>query len=244
LENITFGYEADRPVLQHVSLEACPGQTIALVGRTGAGKSTLVSLLPRFFDPQEGQVTFDGIDLRELKLAELRRQISIVLQEPFLMPLSVADNISYGCPGASREEIIKAAAAAQADEFIRCLPEGYDTVIGERGTRISGGERQRLSIARALLKDAPVLILDEPTSALDAKTEASLIEAFQRLMKGRTTFIIAHRLSTVRHADRIALLDHGRLVESGSHEELVERGGLYQQFYNHQFPAARSTAIA
>lgn len=243
-ENVTFGYEADRPVLKEVSLEARPGEVIALVGATGAGKSTLVSLIPRFFDPQAGQITFDGIDLRQLKVAELRRQVSIVLQEPFLMPLSVAENIAYGRPGASRESIIAAAVAAQADEFIRRLPAGYDTLVGECGATLSGGERQRLSIARALLKDAPVLILDEPTAALDTRTEASLIEAFQRLMQGRTTFVIAHRLSTIRHADRIAVLEQGRLVELGSHADLLERDGLYRELYQHQFAPPRSPVVA
>ena len=243
LEHVVFGYEPDQPVLKEVTLEARPGEVVALVGPTGAGKSTLASLIPRFFDPHAGRVTFDGSDIRKLKLAELRKQISIVLQEPFLMPLSVADNIAYGRPNASRDEIVAAAAAAQADEFIRRLPEGYDTVIGERGATLSGGERQRLSIARALLKNAQVLILDEPTSALDTQTESSLIEALQRLMGGCTTFIIAHRLSTIRHADRIAVLDHGQLVELGPHDDLLKRDGLYRQFHDHQFPAARSEAI-
>ena len=243
-DHVTFGYEPDQPVLKEVSFEAQPGEVIALVGATGAGKSTLLSMIPRFFDPQAGQITFDGIDLRQLKIAELRKQVSIVLQEPFLMPLSIADNIAYGRSGACRESIIAAAVAAQADEFIRRLPDGYDTVVGERGATLSGGEQQRLSIARALLKDAPVLILDEPTSALDTQTEASLMEAFQRLMRGRTTFVIAHRLSTIRHANRIAVLDRGRLVEIGSHAELVERAGLYLEFYQHQLSPARSKVVA
>jgi ATP-binding cassette subfamily B protein/subfamily B ATP-binding cassette protein MsbA len=243
-ENVTFGYESERPVLKGVSLEARPGQVIALVGPTGAGKSTLVSLIPRFFDPWEGRLTFDGIDVRQLRIADLRSHISIVLQEPFLMPLSVADNIAYGRPSGSRDEIIEAARAAQADEFIRRLPHGYDTVIGERGATLSGGERQRLAIARALLKNVSVLILDEPTSALDTQTEASLIEALNRLMKGRTTFIIAHRLSTVRSADKIAVLDCGRLVEQGSHDELMASGGLYRRFYDHQLGGTRSKIVA
>ena len=244
LENVTFGYDPDQPVLMDVSLEAHPGEVVAMVGPTGAGKSTLVSLIPRFFDPLQGRVTFDGVDVRDLRVAELRKHISVVLQDPFLMPLSVADNIAYGRPGASREEIVAAAEAAQADEFIGRLPEGYDTTIGERGATLSGGERQRLAIARALLKDAPVLILDEASSALDSQTEASLILAFQRLMRGRTTFIIAHRLSTIHHADRIAVLDQGRLVELGPHDELIQRHGLYCQFYEHQFPSAESQVVA
>ncbi len=234
---VTVGYEPGVPILQQVTLQAQPGEVVALVGPTGAGKSTLVSLIPRFLDPWDGQVTLDGIDVRQLKLAELRAQVSVVLQDPFLMPISVAENIAYGRPDASQEEIIRAATAVQADTFIRRLPHGYATVIGERGSTLSGGERQRLSIARALLKDVPVLILDEPTSALDSQTEASLIEALERLMEGRTTLIIAHRLSTIRHADRIAVLDRGRLVESGRHEELLAVGGLYSRFHSYQFAA-------
>ena len=243
-ENVHFGYELDQPVIKGVSFEARPGEVVALVGPSGAGKSTLISLIPRFFDPTLGQITFDGVDLRNLKIADLRSQIAIVLQEPFLMPLSVADNIAYGRPSASHEEIVAAAIAAQADDFIRGLPNGYDTVIGENGTTLSGGECQRLAIARALLKDAPVLILDEPTSALDAQTEASLIHAFKRLMQGRTTLVIAHRLSTIRQADRIAVIDGGRLVELGPHDELMKCEGLYRQFYEYQFSGQRSIVIA
>jgi ATP-binding cassette subfamily B protein/subfamily B ATP-binding cassette protein MsbA len=215
-------------VLHEVTLTLEPGTTLALVGPTGAGKTTLASLLPRFFDPWRGRVLMDGIDLRELTLASLRAQISLVLQEPFLFPISVADNIAYGRPGATRDQIVAAAAAAGADDFIRHLPKGYDTALGDRGTTLSGGERQRLSIARALLKDAPVLILDEPTAALDAATEAAVMDALARLMAGRTTLIIAHRLSTARRADRIVVLDHGRVMESGSHDELMAAGGHYR----------------
>jgi ATP-binding cassette subfamily B protein/subfamily B ATP-binding cassette protein MsbA len=234
LENVTFGYEAGRPVLHNVSLEAKAGETLALVGATGAGKSTLVSLIPRFFDPWEGRVTIDGIDMRDIQLESLRTQIGIVLQEPFLLPLTVAENIAYGCPGASRDEIEAAAHAANAHEFIERLPEGYEAVIGERGAGFSGGEQQRLAIARALLKDAPILILDEPTSALDARTEALVIEALERLRRGRTTFIIAHRLSTIRMADRIIVLAGGRIVETGLHDELVTAGGLYHRLHSAQ----------
>ncbi|MGA7875439.1 MAG: ABC transporter ATP-binding protein [Desulfoferrobacter sp.] len=233
-EGVAFGYEAGRPILQEINIEAQPGETLALVGATGAGKSTLVSLIPRFFDAWEGRILFNGVDIREVKLSSLRSQVSLVLQEPFLLPLSIAENIAYGRPGASREELVEAARAANADEFIRGLPQGYETVLGERGASLSGGERQRLSIARALLKDAPVLILDEPTSSLDAGTEALLLEALERLMEGRTTFIIAHRLSTIRGADRILVMDRGRIIESGTHQELLAVRGAYCRLHRLQ----------
>jgi ATP-binding cassette subfamily B protein/subfamily B ATP-binding cassette protein MsbA len=235
LEGVNFGYEAGRLALQDVSLEVEPGETIALIGPTGAGKTTLVSLIPRFFDPWQGRVTLDGTDVRDIELASLRKQVSLVLQDPFLLPLTAAENIAYGCPGASREEIVAAAVAANADEFIQRLPEGYDTSVGERGAALSGGQKQRLSIARALLKDAPILILDEPTSALDAQTEALLLEALERLMQGRTTFIIAHRLSTIRNADHVLVLEAGRVAEIGTHRELIAADGLYQRYYEGQF---------
>ena len=235
LEGVSFGYESGRAVLQEVTLEVHPGETVALVGPTGAGKSTLVSLIPRFFDPWSGRVTLDGVDVREVQLSSLRAQVAVVLQEPFLLPLTVAENIAYGRPGASQEAIEAVAVAANADRFIRCLPQGYATVIGERGATLSGGEKQRLAIARALLKDAPVLILDEPTSALDTQTEALVLEALERLMRGRTTFIIAHRLSTVRRADRIVVLEQGRVIEMGTHEGLIAKEGRYMHLLARQF---------
>ena len=242
-ENLVFGYEPGRPVLHGVDLEVCPGETVALVGPTGAGKSTLVSLIPRFFDPWEGRVTLDGKDLRDIQLSSLRSQVAILLQDPFLLPLTVAENIAYGRPSASRGEVVAAAVAANADQFIQRLPKGYDTVIGERGATLSGGEKQRLAIARALLKDAPVLILDEPTSALDAETESLLFEALDRLMQGRTTFIIAHRLSTIRRANRIVVLAEGKVVERGTHQELLKAGGPYHRLHEMQ-PGPVVTSVA
>jgi ATP-binding cassette subfamily B protein/subfamily B ATP-binding cassette protein MsbA len=227
LEGVTFGYDPERPVVREVTLEARPGEVVALVGATGAGKSSLLALVPRLFDPTAGRVTLDGEDLRRLPLAAVRAQVAVVLQEPGLLPITVAENIAYGRPDASREEIVRAATDAQADEFIRQLPRGYDTVLGERGTTLSGGQRQRIAIARALLKDAPVLILDEPTAALDAATEAALMQALERLMAGRTTFLIAHRLATIRRAGRIVVIEDGRVAEAGTHEELLARPGPF-----------------
>ena len=233
-ENVTFGYESDSYVLNNINLTAHAGETIALVGATGAGKSTLASLIPRFFDPDEGRLLFDGIDARDIQLSSLRQQITMVLQEPFLLPFSVADNIAYGQPDATREQVIAAAVAANADEFIQRLPEGYDTVISERGATLSGGQRQRISIARALLKDAPILILDEPTSALDNTTETLILESLERLMTNRTTFIIAHRLSTIRNADRIIVLKNGKIVEQGTQAELIQAKKEYWQYHTLQ----------
>jgi ATP-binding cassette, subfamily B, bacterial len=235
IDGVSFGYEPNHPVLRGASLQVQPGESVALVGATGAGKTTLVGLLPRFFDPWQGQVRLDGRDIRDLTLKSLRSQIAIVLQEPFLFPWTIAENIAYGRIHATMDEIEAAARAARAHEFIVELPEGYQTIIGERGATLSVGQRQRLSIARALLKNAPVLILDEPTSALDAETEQLLMEALERLMAQRTTFIIAHRLSTVRRAGRIVFLKDGVVAETGTHQDLLASGGLYSGFYNAQF---------
>jgi ATP-binding cassette, subfamily B, bacterial len=237
-ENVTFGYEAGRAVLHDVSLRADPGDVVAIVGPTGAGKTTLMNLLVRFYDPWEGRITIDAVDLRDVQHRSLRKQVALVLQDPFIFPLSIADNIAYGRPDAPRSGIVAAAKAANAHDFIMRLPEGYDAVVGERGATLSGGEKQRLSIARAFLKDAPVLILDEPTSALDARTEGALLEALERLMEGRISFVIAHRLSTIRRATKILVIDEGRIIESGTHAELLEAGGLYSLLYRRQMDIA------
>ena len=231
IEHVTFGYEAGRPVLHDVTFDVRPGETVAIIGATGAGKSTIAGLVPRFYDPWSGRVTLDGVDLRDLELRSLRSHVAVMLQESFLFPMTIAENIAYGRPRVSRREIENAARAANADTFIAGLPHGYDTVIGERGATLSGGERQRIAVARAIVKDAPVLILDEPTSAIDAITEASLLEALERLMRGRTTIIIAHRMSTIANADRVVALADGSIVEIGSPTELLGGNGLYARYH-------------
>jgi ATP-binding cassette, subfamily B, bacterial len=237
-EGVDFEYEPDLPVLNNVSFEIKPGQTLALVGPTGAGKSTIVSLIPRFYDPTRGRVLIDDIDVSEMRLASVRRNVSMVLQDTFLFAGTVKENLRFGNEGASDEEIVEAAKAANAHSFIEALPRGYDTRVGERGVRLSGGQKQRLSIARAVLKDAPVLILDEATSSVDTQTEEEIRKALQELMRERTAIVIAHRLSTVRHADLIAVLEGGSIVELGTHEHLMRCEGLYRKLYDRQFGAA------
>ena len=244
IDKVTFGYAPGRPVLDNVSLEVSAGETIALVGPSGAGKSTLVALLPRFFDPWIGRILVDGIDLATTRLASLRDKVSVVLQEDFLLPLSIRDNIAYGKPGASLEEVENAAQIACIDDVVRRLPEGYETILGEWGRTLSGGERQRLAIARAVLRDAPLLVLDEPTSALDSETEELLLRGLDRLMHNRTTFIVAHRLSTVRGADRIAFMEAGRFAEIGTHDELMRRGDHYYRLYTAQRFSGATEGVA
>lgn len=233
-KDVSFSYTGRVDTLTNVSFRAKPGQVLAIVGPTGAGKTTLVSLLPRFYAATSGQILVDGIDVRKYALKSLREQISIVLQEPLLFSGTVADNIRYGRLDAGMDDIVEAAKAANAHDFISRLPAQYDSELGERGAQISGGERQRIAVARAFLKDAPILILDEPTSSIDSKTEAVILDALDRLMQGRTTFMIAHRLSTIRRADTILVLDNGRLVEQGTHDELMAKGGLYRHLYDMQ----------
>ncbi|MHC1766560.1 MAG: ABC transporter ATP-binding protein [Verrucomicrobiia bacterium] len=234
-DNVHFAYEqTDRPVLKGVNLDARAGETIAIVGPSGSGKTTLMALLMRFYDPSSGVVRLDGTDLRDLKQSSLRRNIGVVLQDPLLFNDTAHNNIAYGRPEATMAEIIQAAKDANAHDFISRLPEGYETVLGERGGRLSVGERQRVAIARALVKNPPIIILDEATSSLDAESEAMVQEALERLMKGRTTFVIAHRLSTVVNADRIIVLTEGRVIESGSHKELMHLGGYYASLVKRQ----------
>ena len=237
-DNVSFAYDPKEPVLKEVSFKANPGEMIALVGPTGVGKTTVVSLLERFYDPQQGVIRVDGRDIRTMTLHSLRDQISMVLQDVFLFNGTIAENIAYGAHEATREQIIEAAKAARADGFIQEMPEGYDTVVGERGVRLSGGQKQRIAIARAVLRDAPILVLDEATSAVDTETEAEIQAAIEQLSGKRTMIVIAHRLSTVIRADQILVLENGRIVERGRHADLIQQDGLYSKLSRVQFKAA------
>jgi subfamily B ATP-binding cassette protein MsbA len=235
--DISFGYD-DRMVLKDINLEVKAGEIAAFVGSSGVGKTTLLNLLPRFYDVTKGSLTIDGVDIRDYTLKSLRSQISIVTQETILFNETVAYNISYGNDNPNMDDVIRAAKIANADSFIMKMPQGYNTVVGERGFRLSGGEKQRLSIARAVFKNSPILILDEATSQLDTESEVLVQEAIDRMMKGRTVFVIAHRLSTIKHATRIYVLDSGRVVDVGSHDELIQKEGLYKRLYDMQFGAS------
>jgi ATP-binding cassette subfamily B protein len=232
-ESVTFGYDAERPVLRDIELELEPGRTVALIGHTGSGKTTLAGLVPRFYDVGDGRVTVDGLDVRDARLVSLRRAIGIVAQDPFLFSDTVRENIAFGRPDASKEEVEEAARLAQAHEFIVELPERYDTVIGERGITLSGGQRQRIAIARALLLDPRILILDDATASVDATTEAKIRLGLRQAMRGRTTIIIAHRLSTLALADELVVLDRGRIAARGTHDQLIERSPVYREIYEH-----------
>ena len=234
-EHVDFGYDKRYPTLKDVNLRVEPGQLAALVGPTGAGKSTITGLIGRFYDPQKGVVKIDGEDIRNYKMKSLRRQMSFVLQETLLFRAPVWQNIAYGKPEATREEILRAAELANADEFIRNMPQQYDTMVGEKGVTLSGGQRQRIAIARAIIRNSPILILDEPTSGLDAASEELVFEALGRLMEGRTTIVIAHRLATIRRADVIFVIDHGTVVERGTYEQLIAAGGLFAKLHEIQF---------
>ncbi len=234
-EGVQFAYEPARPVLRGIDFHARAGEMIAIVGPTGAGKTTLVSLVPRFYDPTAGRVLLDGIDVREFRLKALRQQVGLVLQPALVFPTTLRENVAYGRPDATPAQIAEAVRLAQLEEFVERLPEGLDTVVGEAGATLSAGEQLRVTIARAILRDAPILVLDEPTSALDATTEALVMQGLERLMAGRTTFVIAHRLSTVRRADIILVLDEGRIVEQGTFAELVARGGHFARLHRTQF---------
>ena len=234
-ENVSFGYTPDRLILRDVSFRIEPGQVAAFVGPTGAGKTTIMSLIPRFYEVSSGKIRIDGEDVRKFKLKSLRRQLAFVLQETLLFRAPIWQNIVYGRPSATREEVVQAAQLANAHEFIEKMPEGYETMVGERGATLSGGQRQRIGIARAIIRDAPILVLDEPTSGLDAASEALVFDALQRLMAGRTCIVITHRLATIQNADVIFVLKNGMIIEHGTHKELLARDGLYLELYNTQF---------
>jgi ABC-type multidrug transport system fused ATPase/permease subunit len=243
-DRVSFGYDQSRPVLHEVSFDIEPGQVVGIVGPTGSGKSTVLSLLPRFYDPALGRVLIDGIDITLYKLAALRSQIGFVLQDTMLLHGTIRENIAYGRPAATEEEIVEAARIANAEEFINRMPHGYDSMVGERGETLSGGQRQRIAIARAVIRNSPILVLDEPTAALDTESEHLVIEALRRLMKGRTVIMIAHRLSTLIDADKIIVLKDGVVVEEGTHEALIARGGVFSELHRIQYQATRRLADA
>jgi subfamily B ATP-binding cassette protein MsbA len=234
-EKVAFSYKPDAPVLKEITFKIQPGQLVGFVGATGGGKSTVASLIPRFYDPTQGRILIDGVDIKDLKLKSLRDQVGLVLQDTVLFRGTIADNIAYGRPGAAREEVVASAKLANADEFIAKMPRGYDSEVGERGMTLSGGQRQRIGIARAIIRNSPILILDEPTAALDTESEKVVMEALERLMKGRTAIAIAHRLSTIRNADKIVVFKDGVVTEEGPHDDLIKRGGLYAELYRIQF---------
>ncbi len=241
-DHVAFGYSADTPVLTDVSFKIEPGQMVGVVGPTGSGKSTVVSLIPRFYDPTKGAVKIDGRDVRDYKVNPLREQIGYVLQDTVLFRGTILENIAFGRPNATREEIVAAAQLANADEFIARMPKGYDTMVGERGSTLSGGQRQRIGIARVMVRNSPILLLDEPTAALDSESEKAVIEALERLMKGRTVITIAHRLSTIRDADKIIVISGGVVAESGNHDELMALNGIYAGLHRTQFDATAAKA--
>jgi len=243
-EHVAFGYADDAPVLKDVSFTIAPGQVVGVVGPTGSGKSTVLSLIPRFYDPKAGRVLIDGANVNTFKLAALRSQVGFVLQETVLFRGTIRENIAYGRPGATDEEIIAAAKLANADEFITRMPHGYDSVVGERGDTLSGGQRQRIGIARAVIRNSPIMILDEPTAALDTESERLVIEGLERLMKGRTVIMIAHRLSTLRDADKIVVLKDGVVAEEGTNDELIARGGVYAELHRAQYDTSPTPASA
>ena len=235
--HIAFGYDADNPILTDLNLKIKPGQFVGIVGPTGAGKSTVVSLIPRFYDVQSGTVHIDGHDVRDYKLKPLRDQIGYVLQDTVLFRGTILENIAFGRPDATKDEIIAAAKLANAHDFIMAMPHGYDTLVGDRGSTLSGGQRQRIGIARVMVRNSPILLLDEPTAALDSESEKLVIDALEKLMKGKTVIAIAHRLSTIRDADQIVVIAGGVVAESGTHDELMARNGLYAELHRTQFDA-------